>query len=366
VTSTEPGGADRDPIEDYIESIGVQEPAAELTTVGPDFAVVHQGHDVRRYHDLDPDTEQEVEGIAFRTLAEPGELLATFATVNDVHFGEEICGLITEHPDIGPQFRAGPGEPPYPEVMNRSAVAEIAALDPVVVVVKGDLTSHGTVEEYDAFRAVYEGAFGDRLVVVRGNHEAYYGSHMADTPFQTTVLPGVILAVIDTSVDGLPSGSVTTDQLDQLDALGADADRPVLVFGHHHVGDANSRDRADRTFGIDLEASARFVEVVARRPAIRGYFCGHTHRNRVRHFEATGDVPWVEVACVKDYPGSWAEYRVYEGGVSQIHHRISSPEALAWSEQTRHMYEGLYHDYAFGRLRDRCFTIPAARDRVAR
>ena len=92
---------------------------------------------------------------------------------------------------------------------------------------------------------------------------------------------------------------------------------------------------------------------------MRGYFAGHTHRNRVRRFAATGDVPWVEVACVKDYPGAWAEYRVYDGGIVQIEHRISTPEALAWTEQTRHMYAGLYHDYAFGSLADRCFVVPA-------
>ena len=107
------------------------------------------------------------------------------------------------------------------------------------------------------------------------------------------------------------------------------------------------------------------MEVVARRPAIRGYFAGHTHRNRVRRFAAAGDVPWVEVASVKDYPGAWAEYRVHEGGVLQLHHRISTPEALAWTEQTRHMYAGFYGAYAFGSLADRCFAIPTASPRSA-
>ena len=51
---------------------------------------------------------------------------------------------------------------------------------------------------------------------------------------------------------------------------------------------------------------------------------------------------------MKDYPGAWAEYRVHEGGVLQIVHRISTPEALAWTEQTRGMFPGLYASYAFG------------------
>ena len=69
------------------------------------------------------------------------------------------------------------------------------------------------------------------------------------------------------------------------------------------------------------------------------------------------EIPWVEVACVKDFPGAWAEYRVFEGGILQVFHRISTPEALAWTEQTRGMFGGMYSDYAFGELGDRCFAM---------
>ena len=326
--------------------------------MGSRFAVVHEDGAVRRYDDLPPDHECEVEGFTFRTLPEPGELLCTFATVNDVHFGEEVCGLI-DGADVGPVFSVGPGEEPFPEVMNRGAVREIAALDPAHVVVKGDLTSNGTRAEYDAFRAAYEPAFAGRLTVVRGNHESYHRAPFAAEPWQEVELPGVLLVVLDTSLDGSPAGTVTAEQLERLDERAARADRPVLVFGHHHLGDPDSPEKADRTFGIDLDASAALLAVVARRPAVRGYFAGHTHRNRVRRFDPTGDVPWVEVACVKDYPGTWAEYRVHEGGIVQVAHRISSPDALAWTEKTRHMYHGLYRDYALGRIEDRCFAIPA-------
>src|SRR5699024_7524738 len=111
--------------------------------VGPDFAVVHQGREVRHHFDLEPDSDQRVEGFAFRTLPVPGELLATFAAVNDVHFGEEVCGVV-HGSDVGPTFSVRPGEDPYPEVMNRGVVAEIDAIGPMAVLVKGDLTSNGT------------------------------------------------------------------------------------------------------------------------------------------------------------------------------------------------------------------------------
>ena len=60
---------------------------------------------------------------------------------------------------------------------------------------------------------------------------------------------------------------------------------------------------------------------------------------------------------MKDFPGTWAEYRVFEGGILQVHRRISSPEALDWTERTRAMFGGLYPQYAFGDLDERNFLI---------
>ena len=335
------------------------EQLGELTTVSSRSAVIHEGVEVRLIEGLEPDTEHEIDGVSFRTLPEPGPLLSTFATVNDVHIGEEVCGLI-EGSDTGPVFASLPGEPPYPETMNEAAVAEILALDPDAVVVKGDLTNAGTDAEIDRFLEVYA-PLADRMTWIRGNHESYNGSQRGAEPFQQVVLPGVLLAVLDTSVDGSESGHVTPEQLDRLDALAADADRPVVVLGHHHPWNPSAEERPDHYFGINPDASEALVDVVARRPAIVAYLAGHTHRNRVRHFEATGSVPWVEVACVKDYPGAWAEYRVHEGGILQVFRRISSPEALAWTEQTRQMFAGLYGSYALGSIDDRCFVIPVER-----
>jgi hypothetical protein len=40
-------------------------------------------------------------------------------------------------------------------------------------------------------------------------------------------------------------------------------------------------------------------------------------------------VPFVEVACTKDYSGSWGEYRVCEGGYTQVVRRVAAPDAMA-------------------------------------
>jgi predicted phosphodiesterase len=329
---------------------------SELTTVSDDEAVIHDGLNVRRHEGLRPDTPYEIEGFAFRTLPRLGERLATVATVNDVHYGEEVCGVMEGIPD-GPVFSTEPGAEPYPELMNRGAIAEMTAVEPDAVIVKGDLTSEGTDEEYAAFLSAYGGAFGDRLTHVRGNHDAYRFQNYAPSGPQRVDVEGLTLALLDTTRPGAAGGQLPADQLEWLGDLAADADRPVLALGHHHVWSPESHARPVEYFGINPDDSERLVEVVARHRNILGYVCGHTHRNRVRRIAATGDRPWAEVACVKDYPGTWAEYRVYEGVVLQVHRRISTPEALEWTDKTRHMFAGLYADYAFGALDERCFAM---------
>lgn len=362
----------------------------ELITVGPDEVVVtcttevdatvvtrvgdHEvattgTRHVARVGGLAPDTEYglAVEGARpdawlpplVHTLARPrGRLLATLATTNDVHFGETEAGRSGDPATdaIGPILRAEPGDDPYPEVMSRAAVAEIAALDPDAVVVKGDLTDRGTEEQYEAFLAVY-GALGERMHHVRGNHDAMTDPTLATegAPYEVRV-GDVSLAVLDTVVPGIDGGQLPSDQVEWLDALAGERSGPVLVFGHHHCWNLESTRRPERYFGIRPADSEALASVVARRETIVGYFAGHTHTNRVRRFRATGTVPFVEVGCTKDYPGAWAEYRVYEHGFTQVVRRVAAPDAFDWAERTRHMFQGVYRDVVLGDVAARCFT----------
>jgi len=334
----------------------------DITTVADDLIVLHDGAQVYRYEDLSPATEYELHDHVITTLPRPaGEFLGRFATVNDVHFGETEAGKIDDHP-TGPIQRAAPGEAPYPETMNLGAVAEIAAVDPAAVLVKGDLSRDGQPEEWAAFESVYRGTFGDKLFVIRGNHDAYQmqdqyaGDRWVD-------LPGLSIAMLDTVIPGQTSGRLTADQLELLDERVAVADRPVLVMGHHQqwINFDDNRARGEGYFGMSPDSSDALAAVAERRTSIIGYTAGHTHRHRVRPMLADGSVPSVEIGCVKDFPGSWAEYKVYETGVMQVVHRISSAAALEWSERCRHLYSDFgikYETYALGRLEDRCFTMP--------
>ena len=362
---------------------------AELFTVGPDEVVVtFRTDDVRevttyvgdraatthgRYHSsritgLEPSTTYplRVGGVdpspllpgTVTTLAVPaGAHVATVATVNDVHFGETRCGLLGTPEELGPVFESEPGAEPYPEVMNGGAIDEIAQLAPDAVVVKGDLTDRGTEEEYAAFLHAYT-RLGARMHHVRGNHDAMVTENIAATGPFAVELRGVTLAVLDTVRPGTDRGRIPRAQLDWLDDLAGSTAQPLLVFGHHHPWDPASKERNETYFGVNPDDSEALCALIARRSAIAGYFAGHTHRTRVRRFPVARDVPIVEIACVKDYPGAWAEYRIHEGGYVQLTRRIAAPAALAWTEKTRGMFAGLYRDYALGSLHDRCFTQP--------
>ena len=332
----------------------------ELTTVSTVAATFHRGTEVAVVDGLEPATPYEQHGIAFETLPRPaGAFRCRVATVNDVHFGETEAGRVGSN-DRGPILRAPPGAPPYPSVMSRAAVAELVDADAVepfaAVIAKGDLTAVGADEEFAAFEDCYRTPFGERLFAVRGNHDCIAGQ-TAYAGDQWIELDGLNIALLDTAVPEHAHGRLGGEQIDWLDSLAGDSTDRVVVMGHHpQLLDATGE---DPSFFLTADSSAALDEVLGRRPEIVAYTAGHTHRHRVRR--ARGDVPSIEVGCVKDFPGTWAEYRVYDGGILQIVHRVSSPAALAWSEQCRTLYTdfGLdYTEYALGRLADRCLLIP--------
>ena len=330
--------------------------AVEVTTEGP-------FHDAR-VTGLEPDTiyDLEVEGVVsdgrwlpaqVRTLVQPsGRLLVTMATANDVHFGETECGKTGDPATdaIGPVLRSAPGEPPYPELMNGAVVDEMLALDPDVVVVKGDLTDTGKAEEYEAFLACY-GRLGARMHHVRGNHDAMRDPEMArqDAPYAIE-REGVTLAVLDTAVPGRVGGALDAAQRGWLDDLARDTPDPVLVFAHHPAFNH------DTNYGLSADDHEALLAVFARRENIVGFLAGHTHSNHVVRDPRGRGVPCVEVACAKDYPGAWAEYRIHEGGYTQVMRRVAGTAARDWSERGRHMIQGIYRDLVLGAVDDRCFA----------
>jgi 3',5'-cyclic AMP phosphodiesterase CpdA len=327
----------------------------ELMAVGPTSAELFVDGEVRRHEGLAPDSDLVIDGVALRTLADVGALLARVVTVNDVHFGEVECGKFDGVASA--VFAVGPHERPYPEVMSEAVIADVLAVAPDAVLVKGDLTSFGTLEEYQRFLDFYPSAFGDRLTWVRGNHDSYPGGTYADWPVQVVDVPGLRVVLLDTSRRFEPSGFVGADQVAAVEEAARTAPDTVIVMGHHPLYVPGTDH--DRHFdGVRAPDTLELVTAMARHDNVVAYTAGHSHRCR-RH-ELSG-VAVVEVACVKDFPGAWAEYLVGTRGVAQVVHRASAPAAVAWAERTRGMFDGYYGAYALGELADRCFVLPRER-----
>ncbi len=79
-------------------------------------------------------------------------------------------------------------------------------------------------------------------------------------------------------------------------------------------------------------------ELAAANPATL-IVAGHTHRNR--RYPVRG-LTVSEVGSTKDYPGVWAGYSIYEGGIRQVVYRVAEPAAIAWTELTRRALGGIW------------------------
>ncbi len=211
----------------------------------------------------------------------------------------------------GPIQRPDRGEPPYPETMNQGAVDEITSIDPAAVIVKGDLTpSAPRPSSPPSRRATACSAIG--CTSCAGNHDAY--GARADGPRT----PGSTCPASD-RVDG--HGHPRTDhrrppseQIEWLDAHAATADRPVIVMGHHQQWIEGNR--SDDYFGLHPDSSDALAAVIERRAAIVAVH-GRPHAPTPRPTHGRRRAVRRDRVC-EGFPGTWAEYRVYEGGIMQV------------------------------------------------
>lgn len=153
------------------------------------------------------------------------------------------------------------------------------------LVVTGDLTDHGTAEEYAAFRAIVAPPLPP-LYVLPGNHDRREA--LADAYPEADYLPrdggpldwvvrvgDLVLMGLDTVVAEASHGALSDAQLDRLDARLAEvAPAPTLVFTHHPPFDTGIAFMD----AIRLRGGERLIETVARHPHVRLIASGHVHR----------------------------------------------------------------------------------------
>jgi Icc protein len=313
-----------------------------------------------------------------RTLPAPrARRTASFATLNDLHFGEpKFGGRLTADHEYGdeepgfPLIRASDTEVPYWRMMNEDAIDEINAAGVDAAFVKGDIADVGLPEQFGHARAAFA-RFAMPHHAFLGNHD-YYGRHngagevdgyalLGQPPAPRQVeLGGWRLLLLETAEPGHHHGVFADERLAWLAEALAETralEQPTLLLMHHQPVPPEHRDSYPNSIGMDPEHSLRFFALIGASPQVKGVLIGHTHRNRVRRYRAAGPAPFVEVHCTKDYPGGWAHYELYEdGSFRQEVRRTSSPRALAHSTRCRQCFRGLYRDFALGGLEERSFV----------
>ena len=384
--------------------------------------------------------DQGVEGV-FATLIRPaGKELFSFAVINDLHVGEMVSGLLSASPEFPPGMRSPFGNParPYWDVMLRTAVEDINRSGVSFVVADGDLTSGGRPSEVAAAKKLLDG-LRMPYYVVRGNHDRPRGAGVEAEPAGTEInglggvagaredeyagdalgeafagrgglmdrvfrFGGIKFILIDTLRPRVGAGQFTEDsaawlerELDEAEKAGEKA----FIFLHHNVS------RVSAIFGLPPVKHAlpwadakRLLGVVGRHHGVvAAIISGHTHRNLVTWSALAPDVPLIENAALKEYPGGYSVITVYEGGWTRAFWRVRGErggasragaaagvggvgnagaaagasgtgttdradganstavegwaDPLQWVDMTRGEYLGFYPAFAFGNLQDR-------------
>jgi predicted phosphodiesterase len=306
----------------------------------------------------DADLEVVVDGrcaASARTLAPPpGKLLARVATISDLHVGDGwTFGVLPKIHD--------PGGPDDPIVLRcaRAALAEIAAWQPDLLVVKGDVTHHGRADEWELAASLLA-ATGLPVIATVGNHDVKPGpaigaSALAARGIELVTdgaarrdLPGLRVVVADASVPQRHHGTfrrVGDAVLEQL----ASATTPALVAVHHQLHPIPVLTH----WPPGILGGGRFTRAVAEANPRTLVTSGHTHRHRTRR---EGPIVITEVGSPKDHPGTWGGYAVHEGGIRQVVRRTADPPVLAWTEATKRALFGIWGRWSPGRLDERCFS----------
>jgi Icc protein len=318
---------------------------------------------------LEPDTDYEVsmsaEGAAttgavtVRTAPRPpGRLLSRFATISDCHIGEQSFGLAGVLRDPAPR---PPDLDPYPIRCAAAALAEAEAWGAETIVVKGDMTDEAEPEEADSAADVLSGATVP-VYATLGNHDVRGPVDVAavlsargvraGSDARAVDVPGLRIVLGHSPVPGLHAGRIETGHGDDLVDLAGAAAGPVALVIHHPPQAGPLPTHYPPAVG--RRDSLRLMSSLTRANPSSVILAGHTHRNR--RYQMAG-ITVAEVGSTKDYPGQWAGYSVYEGGISQVVRRIGRPDVIAWTDMTKRALGGLWGRWSPGSLTDRCWSL---------
>jgi 3',5'-cyclic AMP phosphodiesterase CpdA len=284
-------------------------------------------------------------GTATTLAAPPGRLLTRMAT-----FG--VLPRITSQRD--PCVA-------HPVVCTAAAIDELLAWGTEMLVVKGDLAHGNRRSEYEMAGELL-GGLPVPTMVLPGNHDggniqrhngaattlAEHGLRLVDA---VTVVDRPGLRVIGVDTRTRTQGGTVSESSAAVATAAAESPGGTLVVLHHQLMTAPVVTYPPP--GIPAAEARRFLDELAAAQPHAVVTSGHTHRHRARRH---GPLLVTEVGSPKDYPGTWAGYLVYEGGIVQTVRRVMAPEAIRWTQRTARMFGGAWGRWSPGSLSDRCIS----------
>ncbi|QIS18834.1 metallophosphoesterase [Nocardia terpenica] len=309
----------------------------------------------------------ETTGVFTTLTPPPGPLLHTLALANDLHIGEHTSGLLVAGLPTGLRHDTDR----HPDLMLEALLDDLRRPDRGAdrLVVAGDLTDSGTLEQSRAVRARLDawGALGRDYFVCRGNHDVpqhhrqdHWGAVFHPRQRLSEHRVGELRIIgLDTARLRGSGGTIVAPQLDHLRTrLAADPDRPTLVFGHHPVtSSAAVSNPGGPGFVLDRSTAAALHTLYRGAPGVFLHHSGHTHRNRRGRPDSPVGTEFLEVAAAKEYPGGYMLLRVYAGGYMVNFYKTRTEAARHWSTRTRRQYLGLHPDHALGSCADRNHVV---------
>lgn len=288
----------------------------------------------------------------------PGQELARIATISDLHVGTSHFGFLKT------MTEDGSAEEVYSVRCARSAIAAAKQWGADLLIIKGDAAHHRRHSDYELLGNLVDEFKDLEMVLLPGNHDVDKASEMElpeflgdrklrfETEAKALDLPGLRLVTTDTTLPGRGSGSILRTQDAVLDLCsGAQPSGGVMMASHHQF-----QQRPIPTYwppGISASEGKPFLDRLERIAPSALVTSGHTHRCRAYK---RNSILLTEVSSTSDFPGSWAGYTVYEGGITQSVRRITSQSEMEWLEYSKGALLGLWGKWSPGLLGQRCLT----------
>ena len=203
-----------------------------------------------------------------------------------------LCQISDPH--IVPEGVLAYGRIDTPRMLER-CVRKIRRLPriPDAIVVTGDLTDHGTPEEYGLLAELLA-PLDMPIFLLAGNHDdrrvlqqtfAWQPHLCGDDGFVQYVIDdfAVRLVVLDTVIPAAPGGELCPRRLSWLDRVLATSDRPTVI-AQHHPPFATGMTFMDQ---MSLANPCDEAAIVSRYPNVERVICGHFHRTIQTRFAGT-------------------------------------------------------------------------------